>query len=316
VRAAISGFRRARPTGVRVVLYHHLADRPSDLVDRLNVSTPPALFEAHLRRFVRDYEIVDLDQVLSGRLPRRALLITFDDGYRSVLDVAGPLLKRHGLPSVFFLSAAFILPGSLPLDNLLCWLSHRVTPAELESEVTGRPARRPSFAGLMASLAGLPYERRARLGDDLAERFGVDRARLRADSGLFLGRDELPRLSDFEVEAGNHTRSHLHCRAIVDDATGQLELVEHRRQLAEWTGAAIRSFSYPYGSGQDATPLVERMLVASGHQATFLVESLPNPPHRPGAPWHRVSLRDKPLSRLSLELETLPRLRAVRNRLR
>jgi peptidoglycan/xylan/chitin deacetylase (PgdA/CDA1 family) len=313
--AALSRFRGARPTGVRVVLYHHLADRPSDLADRLRVSTPPALFEGHLRRLVRDYEIVDLDQILSGRVPRKALLFTFDDGYRSVLDVAAPLLKRYGIPSVFFLSAAFVSRGSLPLDNLLCWLSHRIPADELETAVTGRPAKRLSFARLIASLAELPYERRARLGDELAERFGVDRAQLRADSGLFLDRDDLPLLSDFDIEVGNHTRSHLHCRAIVDEAAGQLELVEHQRQLADWTGTAIRSFSYPYGSRRDVSPLVERMLVASGHEATFLVESLPNARRDPGAAWHRVSLRDKGLSRLPVELEFLPRLRAVRDRL-
>jgi peptidoglycan/xylan/chitin deacetylase (PgdA/CDA1 family) len=52
----------------------------------------------------RDYEVVSLETVLSGELPRRALLITFDDGYRSIAEVALPILRRLGLPSVFFVT--------------------------------------------------------------------------------------------------------------------------------------------------------------------------------------------------------------------
>ena len=73
---------------LRVVLYHHITNRLSSLVDRLGVSTTPAVFEAHIRKMARDYEVVGLDAVLSGNLPRRSLLITFDDGYRSFVETA------------------------------------------------------------------------------------------------------------------------------------------------------------------------------------------------------------------------------------
>jgi peptidoglycan/xylan/chitin deacetylase (PgdA/CDA1 family) len=298
---------------LQVVLYHHLADELHELVDELRVATPPALFEAHVRRLARDYDVVGLDEVLSGRLPRRPLLITFDDGYRSVLDIGLPVLKRLGLPSVFFLSAAFVDHGSLPLDNLLCALVRAAGAEAVERELTGRAGRSSGVDGLLGVVAGLPYARRAQLADELAERFGVDRPRLRAESGLFLDPDELPRLAGFDCEVGNHTRSHLFCRAIADEADGEVELVEHKRQLEEWTRSPVRAFSYPYGRRRDATPLAERLLARSGHEAIFLVESRPNRRRPAGATWNRVSLRDRPVARLGVELELLPRLRAVRD---
>src|SRR4051812_35045764 len=103
--------------GLRVVVYHHLAERAPALMAGLGVATPPSVFEQHMRRLARDYEVVDLHQVLSRRIPRKALLITFDDGYRSVVDVALPVLARLGLPSVLFASDAFLNPEALPLDN-------------------------------------------------------------------------------------------------------------------------------------------------------------------------------------------------------
>lgn len=308
--------RGIRAAGLQVVLYHHLSDHPSEFVDRLRVSTPPELFERHLERLSRDYEVVDLDAVLSGSLPRRALLITFDDGYRSVVDVAGPLLRRSGLPSLFFIGGAFLDETTLPLDNLICWLSHRFSLAAIEGAITRRPTEPTSVADLMRVIADLPYDRRVGLPDELAGAFGVDLAQLRRESRLFLGDSALRGLSDLGMEVGNHTTSHLHCRAILDQTAAQAELIENKQRLEELTDRPVRSFSYPYGSRLDATPYVERVLAASGHAAQFLVESRPNAVRHKGPRWHRVSLRDRSVSRLQVELEVFPRLRAIRDRLR
>jgi peptidoglycan/xylan/chitin deacetylase (PgdA/CDA1 family) len=305
--------RRALPHGLRVILYHHLTDEPSELEGMLNVATPTALFEAHITRLLHDYEVVDLDCVLSGRLPRRALLITFDDGYRSILELALPVLRRLGVPSVFFVTGAFLDPKSLPLDNLLCWLAPRVGLSALEHAVTGSASRCRSVCELIDSTAELGFARRMRLGAELSERYGVDQRRIRAESRLFLEHDELPQLAGFGCEVANHTESHVFCRTIATDAEAADELIAHRARLEEWTGRRVRAFSYPYGNHRDATPLVERMLSESGHEASFLVESRPNYTGRPGRPWNRVSLHDCPVSQLTTQLEVLPPLRAVRD---
>ncbi len=312
-RRPAAGLRRALPQGLRVVLYHHLAKRSTELADPLHVNTAPALFEAHIQRLVRDYDIVDLETVLSGRLPRRALLITFDDGYRSVLDVGLPILARHGLPSVFFVSRTFLDPTSLPLDNLLCGLASRIGVEALAEAVLDHPTRARTVEQLIELITRLPYARRSRLGEELAERFCVDVSRTRAESGLFLDLCELQRLAELGCEVANHTRSHIRCRSIVDEAVGMVELVQHQQDLQHWAGAQVRAFAYPYGSRGDATPLVERLLAESGHEASFLVESRPNREGHAGRPWNRVSLHHHPTSRLLAELELLPQLRAMRD---
>lgn len=67
MRRAASGSRAA--LRLRAVLYQHITNRVSSLVDRLAVTTPPVVFEAHMRKMARDYEVVSLDAVRSGRLP-------------------------------------------------------------------------------------------------------------------------------------------------------------------------------------------------------------------------------------------------------
>jgi peptidoglycan/xylan/chitin deacetylase (PgdA/CDA1 family) len=102
---------------LRVLMYHKVNDRPEN-----RMSVPVSLFDeqmAQLREL--GYQAVDLDAVLdhfAGRapLPPRAVLITFDDGYRDNLENARPVLERHGYPAVLFVPIGF-LDESRPLPH-------------------------------------------------------------------------------------------------------------------------------------------------------------------------------------------------------
>jgi len=309
------GGKRKRPH-LRAVLYHHITAHLSPLVDWLAVSTPPALFEAHLRKMARDYEIVSLDAVLSGNLPRRALLLTFDDGYRSFLDVALPILRRLGLPSVLFVTGACLDPSSVPLDNLLSYLCATVGLSQVGSALDPVARRPATFLQLLEMVASLPYDRRLRLGGQLAERFEVDQARLRAEGGIFLEPEDINGLEAEGCEVANHTRSHIFCRSLVEEASAHHQLVDHARRLESLTGRPVRAFSFPYGRREDATPMVERVLRDSGHEALFLAESRPDPKGNLGPLRNRVALDGCPSWRVGPQLEMMPRLNLARHQLR
>jgi len=57
------------------------------------------------------YPLDDWRAAMDGRatLPPRPVLITFDDGYRSVLRLGAPILAAHGLPAV-----VFVCTGPMP----------------------------------------------------------------------------------------------------------------------------------------------------------------------------------------------------------
>ncbi|MFD2093544.1 polysaccharide deacetylase family protein [Blastococcus deserti] len=69
---------------------------------------PQEVFDHHLD-LIRDsvWQPIDLDAFLRGlddpaTLPEHPILLTFDDGYRCMRDVAAPVLHRHGMPAVLF----------------------------------------------------------------------------------------------------------------------------------------------------------------------------------------------------------------------
>src|SRR5688572_2679890 len=85
---------------VLAVLGYHKIGEPSPGGWETWFYVPERTFVAHLEYLrVRGWHVIDLATLLRGlsdsdALPPRAALLTFDDGYRSMLDTALPCLRR------------------------------------------------------------------------------------------------------------------------------------------------------------------------------------------------------------------------------
>lgn len=96
---------------VPILCYHRLGQTASKM------TVTPAAFEAQLGWLARnDYRVMrlaDLTGFLAGRqaLPRRAVVLSFDDGYESVYRHAFPLLKKHGFAATVFVYTDFLGAG-------------------------------------------------------------------------------------------------------------------------------------------------------------------------------------------------------------
>jgi peptidoglycan/xylan/chitin deacetylase (PgdA/CDA1 family) len=116
-QAASSAAETGRPvrgkhdSPVPILMYHVVADPPAD-APYPGLYVDSADFAAEVRWLARHgYHAVTLDQVYAywrhGQpLPRRPIVFTFDDGYRSVYVNAFPVLRRHGWPAVLDLLVA------------------------------------------------------------------------------------------------------------------------------------------------------------------------------------------------------------------
>jgi peptidoglycan/xylan/chitin deacetylase (PgdA/CDA1 family) len=100
--------------GTLAILAFHKIGEPSPGNVRTWFYVPEATFAGYLC-YLRDHNwtVLDLTTFLHGlsspdTLPQRAALLTFDDGYRSVLDVALPWLQRFKFPAVTFVPTAFV----------------------------------------------------------------------------------------------------------------------------------------------------------------------------------------------------------------
>lgn len=102
---------------VPVLSYHNFSETKGD---KMTVTT--SAFEAQMR-FLKDngYRVITMDQLFDFldfkvQLPKKAVVITIDDGWRSMYDLAFPILKKYGYPATLFIYTDLITGAKKTLN--------------------------------------------------------------------------------------------------------------------------------------------------------------------------------------------------------
>jgi peptidoglycan/xylan/chitin deacetylase (PgdA/CDA1 family) len=236
--------------GVLVLCYHGI--RPDDTrggtlpFEGLHISR--RLFTAHCEILARLCEPVSLREMSEIRrgarpLPRRAVAVTFDDGYRSVLTDALPILEAFQIPATLFVCTDAIARGEM------FWYD-AVAMSGGERAV--------------AALKAAPYAEWRAAVEDARRRVSdhIPTAPLTpADIGR-LARHPL-------MSLGGHSHRHP-ILARGDAAAERDEISANLDALEQWTGMRPRAFAYPNGRrGYDYTHRTEQVLAEHGIDLAF-----------------------------------------------
>ena len=285
-------YRRRARRALSVLAYHEVTDAPTFDAQM-----------AYVRGHLRPVSVADVLAAVRGKaaLPERAVLVTFDDGHRSVLETALPILRERGVPA-----AVYVVAGLLDTDEPFWW-------DEVEALVRNGGVMEPmpsekQPAEVVRALKRVPNEQRLAAIAQLRQS-----ARAQASRMPQLRRGELPVLEAGGITVGNHTLTHP-CLHQCDEATIRHELEASQRILAEALGRVPRTLAYPNG---DLDPRVRRAVAELGFEAAFLFD------HRlsakpPADPLRISRLRvnaDTPMDRYKIILSGLhPALHRLRGR--
>ena len=98
---------------VPILMYHQVSDAPPH-ARFLKYTVTGRAFAAPMKCLAaNDYSTTDLPTQLARRrggapIPKRAVVITFDDGFRECVNVAAPAMVAHGFSATFFLVAGLM----------------------------------------------------------------------------------------------------------------------------------------------------------------------------------------------------------------
>lgn len=239
-----------------ILLYHRVLSRPDPLNDWDPVASE---FDGQMRALSRFFTPLPLsegvERLRGGQLPPHAACVTFDDGYRDNVDVALPILRRHGIPATFFIATGYLNGGRMWNDTVV--ESIRASPLpeiDLNSfgigvvRLSTPDLRRKAIGEILAALKHLRSEERE-----------AKVAEIEALSGNPLPHDLMMRDDDVRVlrtsgmEIGAHTATHPILTRL-SSADARREINESRDCLAAILNEPVSLFAYPNGKpGQDYT---------------------------------------------------------------
>jgi peptidoglycan/xylan/chitin deacetylase (PgdA/CDA1 family) len=246
-------FTLASPAGPRgrlsILILHRVLPQPDALFPDL---PDAARFEAQLR-WLRDwFEVLPLhdgiERLYAGRIPARALAISFDDGYADNEQVAAPILRRLGLSATFFVTTSFLSGGCMWNDRVIeavrssCCDVLNLDPLGLGRHVLGPiPQRRATIDRLLDAIKRLEPSRRAAHVDAIVAAAGAA-----GIPSLMMTPGQLHSLRRMGMDVGAHTLTHpILSRLSLEQA--RAEIGGSKEALERLLGEPVRLFAYPNG---------------------------------------------------------------------
>jgi peptidoglycan/xylan/chitin deacetylase (PgdA/CDA1 family) len=228
-----------------------------------------------------------------GSLPRRPLLVTFDDGYRDNLTAALPVLQRHGVPAAVFLATDHI-GSDLPFwwDRAARCLEaaedQRVRLSVL-GEVTLGADRRRLIRQWVQQAKQIPDDEMRAAVAALPGILGVFEEP-GGFAGMTLDWNDVAAMSARGVEFGAHTCRHPVLTRVAASVAAA-EVAGSVRRVAEAIGSVPLGFAYPNGQRRDVDDAIEAAVAASGVKLAFTL--VPGP-----ARWSEVVRRPLRIRRI------------------
>jgi peptidoglycan/xylan/chitin deacetylase (PgdA/CDA1 family) len=212
-------------------------------------------FERVLRYLRRQFVVVSLgeliDSIDSPTAPlKRKVILTFDDGLRSNVEVAYPILQRLGLPATFFVCPGLVDRGQWLWNHEARQRLLRLPSLKELSREAGGPAEVEPF---IAWMKGMDLSSRSRV-EGLVRAATPDFVPGAEEKHEFdlAGWDELRRLDPRIVTIGSHTTSHP-ILTHLDLHEMESEIAQSRRLLETRLRRTVDLFAYPNG---DLNPAV------------------------------------------------------------
>ncbi len=210
------------PRGIRILLYHSIDDSGSV------VSTSLSSFERQMKYLKKNgYHTISLSNFASNvytenKPSEKLLVITFDDGYRNNYFHAFPILKKYGFTATIFLATDYINSSAKWVQRDFDLIFDRIFHSSINGEQT------QTYKGV-------------------------------SDVPL-LTWDEIKEMSDYGIDFGTHTASHIWLSDVTLDKARE-EICKSRAILEHNLNKPINCFCYPYS---DLTPEVKQLVKELG----------------------------------------------------
>ncbi len=257
-RLPLAVYWRVLPRNPVGFFYHAVSDQPLAHVRHLYPIKSSGEFEHDLRFLKAHFTPIGYPDLLAhfeGRasLPENAAFISFDDGFSVCHSVARPLLKKHGVPAVFFLATDWIDNRGMYYRSVISLIIDRLLglgPGEGQRALDAL-AREVDPAiptgGVQSAIPWLllrtPGDRP--LLDRICRQLDIDIEGYLRMQQPFLSAGQIRSLLEDGFTIGAHTRRHAKLMDLSPEEQ-RSEIVESCRIISELTGESQVPFAFPF----------------------------------------------------------------------
>lgn len=242
--------------GVLILRYHSVLDTPGKLDDMIGcgIVHSSELFEQQMKEIEQNYTPVSMDDVFDftngmKEVPKRAVAVTFDDGFADNSEIAAPIMNNYGVKGAIYVTTSCIAPENPPwfvrlrrafhLSSIHFWKSP-VNGIEYDFQYGG--SRQEALLGASSDCAVLKYDEQEEWLNIYEKSLGVEP--FDNSDPVMMNEQQIKQLRAYGHIVGSHTVSHPNT-AYIDNNELMFQLTQSKERLEGILGEPVTHFSYP-----------------------------------------------------------------------
>ena len=248
-------------------LYHIVSDSELAHVRHLYPSKGVEDFERDLIYLKKHFDVISYEDLVSavgsnGKLSPRSALVTFDDGYRECYSVVRPLLKKHGIPCMFFVTTDFVGNRNMFFRNKVSLCIDQARTLDDSSWSTAADALVATsgvFFNSVNSFArwiNLANKRDEATIDSVCRILDVDVDAYLTREKPYVTVEQIQEMARDGFTIGGHTQSHPRLEQCTPDTITD-EIVQSCKFVQDWTAQEKVPFAFPFTRGNVDMHLLE-----------------------------------------------------------
>ena len=249
-------FNRSEKNSILNIMYHGVLEASDG--QRIIRNIDASQFEKHILYLKENFEILSLDETLNHlsqnkiNLNKRAVTLSFDDGYENNLSVLLPLLEKHNIPATIYVLGHLANESnriSTVWSNYIDVLLEQGKQEEL-NRILNFKGENVDLHDYYNSVKELSSEgmKNVLFEFESSTIFQECIKKLNEEAFQLLNVDQLKALSKSPlITIGSH--AYWHCNIGIQELDSQLlELKKSKEELESCLGIEINSLAYPDGS--------------------------------------------------------------------
>jgi peptidoglycan/xylan/chitin deacetylase (PgdA/CDA1 family) len=261
---------------LRILAYHRVWDEPPETFafDEELISANSEEFHRQMSWIKRDFEVLSFADLHicaqeNRSWPRRALIVTFDDGYADNYTHAFPILKELNLPATIFLSTGYLHAPRLFWWDLIAYCVKQTSLAKVKLPAISpqalsfesKRARRLTINKILLWIKSVPDDVKNAFLDDLPTVLEVT---LPSDiaSATQLNWEQVREMAQNRIEFGGHSVTHP-ILSNIDSTQLEREIAGCKHDIETHLEREVLVFSYPNGQ---SSPTVHDAVQRAGYR--------------------------------------------------
>jgi peptidoglycan/xylan/chitin deacetylase (PgdA/CDA1 family) len=254
-----------------IVCYHRFASSA-----RGDGAICARLFETHLRYLKRRFTITSfakLGEMLRAKVPVwNPLILTIDDGHADFMEIAVPLLARHGVPATVFVTTRFV-DGEIWLwPDILHYALLKtgetrllLRRCETELPLDTQPEKMQALDRVLGICKALMDDEKTEFMKDVIEQLNVRIPPTPPREFESVSWDALRSLDSTLIEVGAHTLTHP-ILSKISRKQAEEEIAQSKVRIEGMLDRQVIAFAYPNGLVGDYGEREKKLLKKHGYR--------------------------------------------------